>query len=326
MNLKNKKVFVSGSTGMVGRELVNLLLEKGAKVSGASLDSPERVKQDGVEFIQCDLRDFNKCLEVTEGKDIVFHIAGIKGSPTLTRDKPASFFVPTLQFNTNVLEAARVNNAQWTLYTSTVGVYGPAEIFREDGLWDQLPSKNDFFAGMAKRIGELQLDAYRTQYPNFKSSIVRPVNIHGPGDGFNPNTSMVIPSLIYKALNSKDKMICWGDGSPIRDFVSSYDVARAMIFCVENEIEEPVNIGSGRGISIKELTETILKYTPNKLEIEWDTTKPNGDAFRVADTSRLAGYGFKLEKSLDQSIKELIEWYLANKHDIEKRYDVFETK
>lgn len=311
---------------MVGQPLVDLLLQKGANVTVVSLDDPSRMRNKDVKFVQADLRDFSKCLDVTKDQQVVFHVAGIKGSPTLTRDKPASFFVPMLQFNANVMEAARINEAEWTLYTSTVGVYGPADVFKEDDLWSQSPSKNDWYAGWAKRIGEMQLEAYRVQYKKANFSIVRPVNIHGPLDGFNPQTSMVIPSLISRAIDSKDKLTIWGDGSPVRDFINSKDVARAMIFCVENEISQPVNVGSGKGTSIKELAEIIISHIPHNLEIEWDTTKPNGDAYRVADISRLKSYGFELSKTLDESIAETIKWYLENKEEFSKRYDQFLQK
>jgi GDP-L-fucose synthase len=288
------------------------------------LDNPDNVDS-RIKFIKLDLRDYNNCLTATKDQDIVFHVAGVKGSPTLTRDQPCSFFVPMLQFNTNVLEACRVNNVQWTLYTSTVGVYAPADVFYEDDMWKAPPSPNDKFAGYAKRMGELQLEGYKIQYPNFKSSIVRPVNIHGKWDNFNPRTSMVIPSLISKAVSSSKTgvpMTAWGDGSPVRDFISSYDVARAMIFCVENEIQEPVNVGSGTTTSIKDLIEIIKKYIP--FEVEWDTTKPNGDLCRVANIDRLLSHGFKLEKTLDQSIKETIDWYWKNQEQINQRYEVFD--
>lgn len=323
MNLYNKKVLVTGGTGMVGQPLVDKLVQKGAKVTVVSLDDRSRVKNKDIIFLQQDLRDFNVCIDITKDKDIVFHVAGIKGSPVLTRDKPASFFVPMLQFNTNILEAARVNNIDWTLYTSTVGVYGPSEVFQEDKLWDDFPSKNDWFAGWAKRIGELQAEAYAIQYKVKNISIVRPVNIYGKYDNFNPQTSMVIPSLIYRALKAKEELVVWGDGSPIRDFVNSMDVADAMIFCVENEITDPVNIGNGKGISIKELVETIISSIGNNLEIVWDTTKPNGDKCRVADTTRLQNFGFTPKVSLHNGIQDTIDWYIQNQQDINRRYEVF---
>lgn len=324
MDLNNKRILVTGGFGMVGRELVPMLLDKGGIITIISLDDPDNIDS-RIKFVKLDLRDFNNCLIATEDQDIVFHLAGVKGSPILTRDKPCSFFVPMLQFNTNVLEACRVNNVKWTLYTSTVGVYAPNDEFFEDDMWKGPPSPNDKFAGYAKRMGELQLEGYKIQYPNFRSSIVRPVNIHGKWDNFNPKTSMVIPSLIFKAiLSSKtgNPIVAWGDGRAVRDFISAYDVARAMIFCIENEIQEPVNIGSGTRTSIRQLIKIIQKYI--QFEVEWDKSKPNGDLCRVANIDRLLSYGFKLKKTLDQSIKETIEWYIDNQDQISQRYEVFD--
>jgi len=323
IDLNGKSVLVTGGTGMVGQPLVELLIEEGCDVTVVSLDDPSRVQQESITFVQSDLRDFNNCLEVTKNQDIVFHVAGVKGSPLLTRSKPASFFVPMLQFNTNVLEAARINNVEWSLYTSTVGVYGPSEVFREDDLWEQMPSKNDWFAGWAKRVGELQVEAYNIQYGESNTSIVRPVNIYGRYDNFNPQTSMVIPSLIYRALKSRDVLDVWGDGSPLRDFINARDVAAAMVFCVKNQVTEPVNVGNGKGISIRELVETIVGNVPHALEIEWDTSKPMGDNARVADTGRINGFGFHPQVTLEAGIKDTIEWYLENTTDVDKRYEVF---
>lgn len=325
MELNKKRVLVTGGTGMLGEQLVNLLLNKGAKVTIVSLDSPDRNCNSDAEFIQADLRYFDNCLKATKNQDIVIAAAGTKGSPVLTRDKPYNFLVPMLMYQTATLEAARVNKVEWTAFLSSVGVYGPAEVFIEDEMWNSPCSPMDWEAGNCKRMGEMQLEAYAKQFKKQNFSIIRPVNIHGARDDFSGN-GMIIPSLIKRALESKDKLVVYGDGTPIRDFVSSHDAARAVIFCIENEISLPCNVGSGVGISVKQLAETILRHIPHKLEIEWDLTKPKGDAYRVASMERLFSYGFKLEKTLDQSIKETIDWYLANKDDINKRYDVFATK
>jgi GDP-L-fucose synthase len=322
MKLEGKKIWLSGGSGMLGSKLVELLLAKGAKVTVVSLDSPDRLKNKDVNFIQADLRFLQNCLDTVKGHDIVIAAAGTKGSPKLTKEMPLNFMTPMLMFNTNTLEAARLNNVEWTVYLSSVGVYGQDEVFVEDKMWDKNPSLYDWEAGWTKRMGEMQLEAYAKQYKKRNFSIVRPVNIHGPFDNFS-NTGMVIPSLIRRALESKDKLKVFGDGTPIRDFISSHDVARAVIFCIENEISLPCNIGSGTGISIKQLVETILKYIPHQLEIEWDDSFPSGDKYRVASMERLFSYGFKLEKSLDESIKETIEWYINNKGDGMARYDVF---
>ena len=195
---KNKKVLVTGGTGMIGRELVNLLLEKEAIVSVASLeDNP--VVPEGVSYVKADLTEFSTCMRVCEGKDYVFNVVGVKGSPKMCKEQPADFMVPMLQFNTNMMEAARRAGVKWYLFTSSVGVYHPAEVFKEDDVWKTFPSNNDRFAGWAKRIGELQAEAYKIQYDWNCISIVRPANVYGPYDNFDPENAMVIPSLIRKA-------------------------------------------------------------------------------------------------------------------------------
>ncbi len=322
MNLKGKRVTCTGGGGLVGQPLVKQLLEKGAKVKIISLDDPSRNKNPDVEFIRADLRDFTSLCKIMEGTEICFSVAGIKGSPALTRDQPLDFFTPMVQLGVNTIEAARLANVEWLTFFSSVGAYGPSERFFEDDLWKSNPSFNDWEAGWAKRLGEIQLEAQAKQYKKRNFSILRPCNIHGPYDNFS-STGMVIPSLIKRALESKDKLKVFGDGTPVRDFVNSTDCARAAIFCVENEISQPVNVGSGVGYTIKELVETILKYIPHKLEIEWDNSFPAGDKCRVSDCSRLFGYGFKLSKTLDESIKETIDWYIQNKDDTGKRYDAF---
>jgi GDP-L-fucose synthase len=199
------------------------------------------------------------------------------------------------------------------LYTSTIGVYAPAEKFHEDSVWDTFPSKNDWYSGWAKRLGELQLEAYNQQY-NYKNySIIRPANIYGPYDNFDQNNAMVIPSLINRALSSKDELIVWGNGSQVRDFVFSDDVARAMILAVEKKINVPLNVGSGSGVTIKKLVESIVANIPNKkLKITWDTNKPSGDKIRIMNTERINSHGFECKTNLSDGIKLTIDWYLKN--------------
>ena len=324
MNIfKNKKVLITGGTGMVGMSLCKMLLKKNAEVTLVSLDDV-KVELENTIFIKKDLRDFKNCLESCKNKDFVFHLAGVKGSPAVARSKPASFFVPTILFNTNLLEAARQSNVSHVLYTSTIGVYAPAEKFQEDSVWKTFPSKNDWYAGWAKRLGELQLEAYNQQY-NYKNfSIIRPANIYGPYDNFDPNNAMVIPSLINRALSSKDELTVWGDGSQIRDFIFSDDVARAMILAVEKKINAPLNVGSGSGVTIKEMVETIVANIPNKkLKITWDTNKPSGDKIRVMNTERIKSYGFGCKTNLSDGIKLTIEWYLKNVSYSDNKFNSF---
>jgi GDP-L-fucose synthase len=315
---KDKKVLVTGGHGMIGRELVALLLDRGAKVTVA--DISENTNLEDVNYQKIDLRFFDQCLELCKGHDIVFNVVGIKGSPKMCAEQPADFMVPMLQFNTNMMEAAMRANVEWYLYTSSVGVYHPAEVFREDDVWSTFPSPNDRFAGWAKRIGELQAEAYSIQYGKKNISIVRPANVYGNNDNFDPENAMVIPSLIRKA-DENDVLEVWGDGSAIRDFIHAKDVALGMIHAVENKITEPINLGSGTGISIKQIADAVSERFGK--QIKWLTDKPTGDKRRVFDMSRASSYGFTPTISIEDGINSTIDWFLENKELIDKRFNAF---
>lgn len=319
---KGKKILVTGGTGLIGRPLVEILIDSGATVRIASLDDPSRAHP-GAEFIRADLTRFENCIKACEGMDYVFHLAGIKGSPAMTAQKPASFFVPTILFNTNMMEAARQNNIEKYLFTSSVGVYGPAEIFYEDEVWKTFPSQNDRFAGWAKRMGELQADAYRIEYAWKGVEIVRPANVYGPYDNFDPKNAMVIPSLIRRAMSGEDPLVVWGDGSAIRDFIFARDVARGMLMVMEKAPGSAVNLGSGTGVDIKTIVEIIVANLKKKPKVVWDTTKPSGDKKRLMDMSRARSIGFKPETSIELGIKETMAWFEKNKESVDKRFNVF---
>ena len=321
-SFQHKKVLVTGGTGLIGRPLCRMLVDGGANVRIASLDAPERAHPKA-EFLRLDLTNFDNCVKACDGMEIVFHLAGIKGSPKMAKEKPASFFVPTILFNTNMMEAARRSEVQWFLYTSTVGVYAPAEVFHEDDVWKTFPSDNDKFAGWAKRMGELQAEAYGIQYGKKNISIVRPANVYGPYDNFAPENAMVIPSLIRRALDGENPLTVWGDGTPVRDFIHAEDVARGMLLAVQRGITEPVNLGSGEGCSIKEIVEIIVGNMEHKPEIVWDTSKPSGDRKRLMDISRARSFGFEPTISIEVGVRGAMEWYRENKGIIEKRYNVF---
>ena len=201
----NRKVLVTGANGMIGRQLVRLLKEQGDIVT--ETDLPD------------DLRNRDVCKRVCEGQDIVFHLAGIKGSPIRCMESPASFSVPMIQFNANMVEAAYNADVEWFLYTSSVGVYHPAEVFVEDDVWKTTPSHNDWYGGWAKRMGELNVEASMIEYSRSNCSIVRPANIYGKWDVFSDKAT-VIGSLINKGYHD-EVLNVWGDGSPIRDFIYS---------------------------------------------------------------------------------------------------------
>lgn len=318
-----KNVLVTGGTGMIGVPLVKRLCSLGSHVRVASLDeSPDL--PDGVSFVRTDLRHFENCLSACEDMDIVFHLAGIKGSPDMTKKRPASFFVPTIQFSVNMMEAARQKNVLHYLFTSSVGVYSPANVFFEDDVWKTFPSEHDKFSGWAKRICELQASAYMQEHKWNNISIVRPANVYGPYDNFDPKNAMVIPSLIRRVMDGEAPLRVWGDGSAIRDFIYSDDVARGMLHVVEKQINVPVNLGSGDGVSIKRIAELICSCNPNgSVAIEWDKSKPTGDARRLMDISRAKGIGFESSTDIEVGIRNTVEWYLKNLSQTDTRYNAF---
>ena len=323
---RNKNILITGGTGLVGQQLTQLLKDTSSNITIVSLDEVNN-KIENINYIKSDLRFLNNCLEITKNQDIVFNLVGIKGSPAMTKKKPASFFVPTITFSINMMEAARRNNVERYLFTSSVGVYSPADIFKEDDVWKTFPSENDKFAGWAKRMGELQAEAYKIEYNWNKISIVRPANVYGPFDNFDPANAMVIPSLINRVCSGENPLIAWGDGSPIRDFIHAKDVARGMMMAVYNEISEPINLGSGTGYTIKNIAQIICKNAPNgAVDLEWDITKPPGDKIRIMDTERAKRYGFNISIDIEEGIKDTMKWYLDNLNHSSSRYNAFTEK
>tara|TARA_A100001011_G_C14231987_1_gene809277 strand:- start:252 stop:1211 length:960 start_codon:yes stop_codon:yes gene_type:complete len=316
---ENKKILVTGGSGMIGRQLVSLLKNEIAEIHVADLNKPVNMPDDII-FHNVDLKNFDNCKNICKEMDYVFNLVGIKCSPQVCIERPAEIMGPMMQFNTNMLEAAMLSNVEWYLYTSTVGVYEPAEVLFEDDVWNSQPSKNDWYGGWAKRMGELQCQAYEKQYGKGICSIVRPANVYGPYDNFDPENAMVIPSLIRKA-HDNEILEVWGDGSPIRDFIHCRDVALGMMHLVQNRVTEPVNLGSGSGISIKQIADIISKRFGR--EIKWLSDKPMGDKRRVFDTKRAEKYGFKTQISLEFGINETIDWFIENKEIIDERYNVF---
>ena len=312
---KNKRILITGGSGMIGRQLIKLLEPFNPNITIADLNKP--INLDHHRFEEVDLRDFRSCKSICQGQDYVFNLVGIKCSPKVTLERPADIMGPMLQFNTNMLEAAMQANVEWYLYTSTVGVYTPAEVFIEDEVWSGFPSKNDWYGGWAKRIGELQCEAYEKQYGKSRCSIVRPANVYGPFDNFDAKSSMVIPSLIRKAHNNKVLKV-WGDGSPIRDFIHAEDVANGMLHMVSNKITKPVNLGSGSETTIKNIAEIISDFFG--VSLEWDTTKPSGDRKRVFDVQRATNYGFTPKISLEDGIIDTCEWYIKNLDGSERKF------
>ena len=318
---EGKKILVTGGTGMIGIPLVKKLVERGGvAIKVASLDKDPKRRIKGVEYVtDVDLTSsiFN-CMNLLHDIDYVFHLAGIKGSPKMCAEKPASFFVPLLQMNTNMMEAARRMKIKRYLYTSSIGAYTPANTFYEDDMWKGFPSKRDKFAGWAKRMGELQAEAYAIQYNWNVVSIVRPANVYGPFDNFDSENGMVIPSLIARATK-ENPLIVWGNGSVVRDFIYADDVAEAMIKVFERAYPYPVNLGSGEGTSIGTVARIIAKEMD--IDIKFDPTKPSGDQTRLMDIARMKKLGANPKTSIEEGIKKTIKWYSENK--IIGRYNAF---
>lgn len=259
-------ILITGHHGMIGRELKELL--KGNTIIGADLMSND------------DLRNYNICLMKCQAIDEVYHLAGIKGSPRETEKEPYDFMCPMLQFDTNMIRAAIEAGVKRFLYTSSIAVEHP---------------ETDKYPAWAKQTGEMLIEAARIQGCKTKFVIVRPANVYG----YEKNPKMVIGSLIKKALTEKE-LVVWGDGSQVRDFIHAKDVARGMIKAMKEMPKEPVNLCSGKGISIKRIAEIISKETGKK--IRYDPSKPTGAKRRVMKLN----WDFKPEISIEQGIKYVL--------------------
>jgi len=319
-----KNVLVTGGTGLIGRPLVELLLQAGANVRVVSMDDASRCPE-GAEFIRGNLINWDICQQVAKDMDYVFHLVGTKGSVSIGQSRAASFFVPHLLFNTHMMEAARQAGVARYLFTSSIAVYPPAELFIEDDVWKGFPHSSDRFAAWAKRMGELQAEAYKIEYGWDKIAVVRPANVYGPYDNFDPKTAMVVPALISRVARGENPLVVWGDGSAIRDFIYSRDCAEGMMLALEKGANcIPVNLGSGRGTSIKELVEAIVACFNPSPRVIWDTSKPSGETTRLMDMTRANNMiGFSPGTSLHQGIKETVDWYKMSSEIADKRYNVF---
>ena len=318
-----RNCLITGGTGMIGREIATLLADAGANVRVVSLD---RVKvHDKVDHVYGDLTDFAFCREQTKDMDCVFHVAGIKGSIKVTVDNPASFFVPLLMFNTNVLEASRINKVPKLVYTSSIGAYSAAEVFVESEEEDQGPPM-DMYPGWAKRMAEMQIQAYRTQYDLKDYSIVRPCNVYGPGDNFDPENAMVIPTLMSRIYNGEDPVVVWGDGSAIRDFAYTRDVAEGTILALHHGTGgRYVNLGSGVGVSIKELVETLHSFLG--FNYQFDTSKPSGFPRRIMDVSLARDLiDYNPSTTLRDGLESTWKWFLENQDEFKYKKNYFSEK
>jgi len=292
--MKNKSALVIGASGMVGTALMKVLGRSKTyfKIKGVDIETDMTIKSN---------------TEIIKDYDHIYHLAGKKGSPQTARERPADY-LPMLQFDANIIEAIGKYKPEWFLYTSSIGVYPPMEVYEEDKVWHEVPSENDKIPGYIKRMGELSCYAIRATYGYENISIVRPANIYGPNDNFGKN-SMVIPALIKKGYED-DVINVWGDGSPIRDFVYCEDVAKGMLHMVENKVNHTVNLGSGEGVKISDIANTIGRHFDK--EVKYDKTKPNGDMKRLMSMTKANNFGFESTTTVNEGIKKTIEWYETN--------------
>ena len=299
-----------------------MLCDAGASVRIASLDKV--IVDPRAEHILGDLTDFGFCREITRDMDFAFQVAGIKGSVEVVKSKPASFFVPLLMMNTNFLEACRINKIQKAVYTSSIGAYASAEVFEETKNLEGPPM--DMFPGWAKRMGELQVQAYKIQYGMENIAIVRPSNVYGPGDNFDPKNAMVIPTLMWRIMNKENPVVVWGDGSAVRDFAYSRDVAEGTILALYHGTRGGfVNLGDGKGYSIKELVETLRSFLD--FNYHFDATKPAGFPRRVMDiTLAKEIIDYNPTTSLLDGLKETWNWFTQNKDEYLRKQNYFNDK
>jgi GDP-L-fucose synthase len=316
-----KSAIVTGGTGMIGREVVRMLADAGAEVRSVSLDRLDAIHPKATQ-VYGDLTDLGFCKGITRDVDWVFHLAGIKGSIEVTKSKPASFFVPLLMMNTNLLEAARVNGCEKVVYTSSIGAYSSAEVFVETD-HDESKPPMDMFPGWAKRMAEMQVKAYAIQYGLQNFAVVRPCNVYGPGDNFDPKNAMVVPSLMARIDAGERPMRIWGDGSAVRDFAYAADCAEGVIQALYYGTRgDFVNLGSGVGVTIRELVETLASFIG--FDFEFDASKPAGFPRRVMDIARAREWiGYDPSTSLRQGLEATWAWYLANKTEYLKRQNYF---
>ena len=311
MELIGKKILVTGGSGFLGSKLVKLLQEKGVK----DIIIPRSET--------CDLRKVENCAKITKDVDIVFHAAGNVGGIGYNKEHPASVFFDNIMMDTLIMEESRKNGVKKFIAIGTVCSYPKfaAIPFSEEQIWDGYPEETNASYGLSKKMMIVQSQAYQHEY-NFNSVILIQTNIYGPEDNFNPDSSHVIPALIKKIYDAKKSKVLeielWGDGNPSRDFLYVDDAAHAAILAAEKyEKNEPINIGSGREITIKELVELLKNIMhADDLIIKWNTQKPNGQPRRCLSIEKAKReIGFIPKISMEEGLKQTVEWF-ENKYEI----------
>lgn len=308
MNLAGKRICVTGGAGFLGSFVVEALQQRGCE----RIFVPRRKEYDltataGVEAM----------FEAAQPQ-VLFHLAAVVGGIGANRANPGRFFYENAMMGNQLIEYARRRGVEKTIVVGTVCAYPkftPVP-FREDDLWNGYPEETNAPYGVAKKALLVLCQAYREQY-GLNSIYLLPVNLYGPRDNFDLESSHVIPALIRKFLDAKKsrsaEAVCWGDGSPTREFLFVRDAAEGLALAAERyDQPEPVNLGSGQEISIRDLSELIARQCGYDGRIVWDTSKPNGQPRRCLDTSRAwEWFGFRARTALADGLRETIAWYAA---------------
>jgi GDP-L-fucose synthase len=309
LDLSNKRILVTGGAGFLGRQVVDQLCQAGADRAKISIPRSRDLN----------LLKLENCQRAVDQQDIVVHLAAHVGGIGLNREKPAELFYDNLMMGTQLIHSAYEAGVEKFVCVGTICAYPkftPVP-FKEDDIWNGYPEETNAPYGIAKKALLVQLQAYRQQY-GFDGIYLLPVNLYGPEDNFDPRSSHVIPALIRKVheaqLRGDTQLPVWGDGSPTREFLYSEDAARGIVMGTQSYSgAEPVNLGTGYEISIKDLITLICTLMEFPGEIVWETDQPNGQPRRCLDTERaLQAFGFKAQVSFEQGLRNTIEWYRQN--------------
>ena len=310
LDLTNERICVTGGAGFLGRFVLDKLRERG--VSDEQIIVPRRRDYDLTR--ETDTRRMYDHADPT----VVIHLAAEVGGIGANREQPGRFFFANAAMGLHLIEIARERGLKKFVQTGTVCAYpkfAPVP-FREADLWNGYPEETNAPYGVAKKALFVMLDGYRRQY-GLDSSVVVPVNLYGPHDNFDLKTSHVIPALIRKAEAARqagdEKMICWGTGSASREFLYAEDAAEGIVRAAERISDpEPINLGTGREITIRDLVELIVKLVGFEGRIEWDTSKPDGQPRRCLDTSRARErLDWEAQVGFEEGLKRTIEWWRA---------------
>ena len=306
LKLSAKRIVVTGGAGFLGRQVVRRLREEGVKeVFVPRRDEIDLTREASVERLYREHRP-----------DVVIHLAAVVGGIGANKDNPGRFLYNNLVMGILLMEYARQNSVEKFVAIGTICSY-PKHTpvpFTEDNLWNGYPEETNAPYGLAKKMLLVQGQAYRAEY-NFNAIHLLPVNLYGPGDNFDPHSSHVIPALILKCIEARERgdpeIVCWGDGSPTREFLYVEDGAEAIVAATrEYNSSEPVNLGAGFEISIKELARMVAEATGFRGRIRWDLTKPNGQPRRCLDTSRAQkDFGFEAKMNFREGLQRTVDWF-----------------